>query len=90
MSKIVPLGGFITRLSISGPPMIPETTSLADSFLDELNNACTKKNRDILVDAGLNIIGKRIKKWMLSIIGSGIILRNNEIKDIMKVIVIRK
>ena len=48
MSKIVPLGGFITSLSIFGAPMIPEITSSADSFLNELNNACTKKIKTFL------------------------------------------
>ena len=45
-----------------------------------------KINNDILVDAGLSLLGKKIKKWILSITGSGITLTNNEIKDIMKVI----
>ena len=63
MSKIVPSGGFIPYSFILGPPIIPEIKPLADpkinSFLNELNNACTKKNKDILVDAGLDIIGKK-------------------------------
>ena len=33
-----------------------------------------------------NIIGKSIKKWISSIMGSGITLTNNEMKDIIKVI----
>ena len=43
-------------------------------------------NKDILVDAGLNMIGKKIKKRILSITGSGITLTNNETKDIIKVL----
>ena len=43
-------------------------------------------NKDIFVDAGLNVIGKKIKNGISSITGSGITLTNNEIKDIIKVI----
>ena len=43
-------------------------------------------NKDILVDSGLNIIGKKIKKGISSITRSGITLKNNEIKDIIKII----
>ena len=86
MSKTVQFVRFIL-----GPPILPEITSLADpiinSFVKELKNTDTKKiNKDILVDAGLNIIGKKIKKGISSITGSGITPTNNEIKDIMNVI----
>ena len=43
-------------------------------------------NKDILVDSGLNIIGKKIKKGISSITRSGITLEINEIKDIIKII----
>ena len=43
-------------------------------------------NKDVFVDAGLSLLGKKIKKGISSIKGSGITLTNNEIKDIMKVI----
>ena len=40
----------------------------------------TKKlNKDNLVNAGLNLIGQKIKKRISSITGSGITLKNNEI-----------
>ena len=45
-----------------------------------------KINNDTLVDAGVNLLGKKIKKGISSITGSGISLTNNEIKDIIKVI----
>ena len=66
-------------------------TSLANqitnSFIKELKNAGTKKlNNDILVDAGLDTVGKKIKIGISTITGSAITLTNNEIKDIIKVI----
>ena len=56
-------------------------------YLKELSTMDTKKayknnERNLLVDAGLNMIGKKIKGK----IGPGITLTNNEIKDIMEVI----
>ena len=92
LSKIVQLGGFlIGPPNIFGPPIIPEITSLVNpiinSVVKELKNTGTKKlNKDILVDAGLNIIGKKIKKGISLITGAGITLTNNKIKDIRKVI----
>ena len=73
-SKIVQFGGFLF-----GPPTLPEITSLVNpiinSFVKELKNTGTKKlGKVILVDAGFNIIGKNIKKGILSITGSGITL----------------
>ena len=47
-------------------------------------------NKDILIDTGLSIIGKKIKKVISPITGSGITLTNNEIKDIIRVKVFRK
>ena len=44
-----------------------------------------KLNEDNLVNSGLNIIGKKIRKGISSITFSGITLTNNEKKDIMKV-----
>ena len=41
---------------------------------------------DILVGTGLSLLGKKIKRRILSISGSGITLPNNEINDIIKVI----
>ena len=87
LSKIVQLGGFIPSPSIIFGPPIPEITSLVDpiifSIVKKLKNTGTKKiNKDILVDAELNIIGKKIKKGISSITGSGITLTKNEIKDI--------
>ena len=45
-----------------------------------------KLNKDILVDSGLRLISKIIKKGISWIAGLGISLSNNETKDIMKVI----
>ena len=92
LSKIVQLGGFVFGPDdIFGPPIIPEITSLVNliinSFVKKLKNTGTKNlNKDILPDAGLNIIGKKIKKGISWIIDSGITLTNNKIKDIIKVI----
>ena len=40
----------------------------------------------MLVDAGINIIGKKIKSGISLVTSSGITLINHEIKDIIKVI----
>ena len=85
------MGGFIPGLSIFGTSIVPEITSLADPiinwFVKKLKNACTKKiNKNIIEDAGLNIISKNIKKRIPSITGLGVTLTYNEIKYIMKVI----
>ena len=40
----------------------------------------------MLVDAGINIIGKNIKSGISLVTSSGITLINHEIKDIIKVI----
>ena len=40
----------------------------------------------MLVDAGINIIGKKIKNGISLVKGSGITLTNHEIKDVIKVI----
>ena len=58
-----------------------------NSVAKELKNMDTKKlNKDIFVDEVFNVIGKNIKKGILSISGSGITLTNNEIKDVIKLI----
>ena len=58
--------------------------SLVDSYIKEANNIGFN-NKDVFVDAELSLLGKKIKKRILSITGSGITLTYNEIKDIMKV-----
>ena len=64
-------------------------TSLAYSFGKELKITGTEKlNNDILVDAGINIIGKKIKNGISLVTSSGITLTDHEIKDIIKVITI--
>ena len=45
-----------------------------------------QKINNVFLDAGLNLLGKKIKKVISSIAGSGITLTDNEIKDINKVI----
>ena len=53
----------------------------------ELKNTDTKQiNSNLLVDTGINIIGKKNLKLLLLIKGSGLTLTNNQIKDITKVI----
>ena len=47
-----------------------------------------KLNNDILVDAGINIIGNKIKNGISLVTSSGITLTDHEIKDIIKVITI--
>ena len=55
------------------------------SYSKELNNIDTKKvNKNNYTDAGLNMIVKKIKEK----IGPRITLINNEIKDIMKIILL--
>ena len=56
-----------------------------NSLKKELKDVYFIKNKN-LVDTGLNIIGKKNKKRISSIMGSEITLTNNETKDIMKVI----
>ena len=56
------------------------------SVLKESMNTSAKKLKDKVVDGGLCLLGKKIKKGTWLIKGSGITLRNSEIKDIMKLI----
>ena len=89
LSKILQLGGFLFSSGILNLAMAPikRFFSLENSIAKELKNGGAKKiNSDILVDAGLNLLGSKIKKGISSITGSGITLTNNEIKDIIKVI----
>ena len=86
MSKIVQLAGFIFSphvLNITKAPL-ELTGPIINSF--KKNAGVKKLDQDIFIEAGLNLIGKMIKKGISSITSSGITLTNNEIKDIMKVI----
>ena len=86
MSKIVQSGE-----SIFGPPnefISPDVfdptkglMALVSSIAKESKNMGAKKlNKDIFVDAGLNLISKKIKKRISPITGSGMTLTSNEIK----------
>ena len=56
-------------------------------FGKELMNKGPKEiDSKLFLDAGLNIIGKKINKGISSITASGITLTNNEVKNILKVI----
>ena len=67
--------------------IISSANLIKNSFEKELKNKDPKEtDSKLLVDTGLNIICKKIKKEMLSITDSGITLTNNEIKYIIKVI----
>ena len=77
-------GGFAHFTSNENPfvKVTDGVTSLMDSYVKELARRGFKK--DDVEDAGLNLLGKNIKKGFT--LGSGITLRSNEIKDVMKVI----
>ena len=83
MSKSVQLGE-------PGSPITPikEIIIIVNTIVKkELKSTGTKQlNNDILVDAALNIIGKKIKKRISSMMGLWITLTNNKIKDIIKLI----
>ena len=65
--------------------LIKECFSLANSIEKESNNMDAKKvNNDILVDTGLNVLGKKIEIGNLSITGSEV--THKLIEDIVKVI----
>ena len=86
LSKIVQLGGFVTGMTGIVKPE-NEIFKTANGLLS-LTNSIAKKsasmgNKGTLVNAGLSLLGQKIKKKNY---GSGITLTNNEIKDIMKVI----
>ena len=84
MSKIVQLASILFD-----SPITPtrEIKSLENSFKKELKNTGTEKlDNDILADAGLSIVDKKIKKGISLITGLEIALINNEIEGIVKVI----
>ena len=91
-SKSVQLGRFLFGApNIFDPPLIRNIKSLENpritSFVKEFKDASAKKiNKDTFVNAGLNIISKKTKKGILSFTGSGIIITNSKIKDIIKLI----
>ena len=91
LSNIVQSEGFIF-----GPPnefisldvfdFTKRLMSLVSSIAKESKNLGAKKlNKDTFVDAGLNLIDKKIKKGISSIADSGVTLTNNKMKDIIKV-----
>ena len=91
MSKIVQSGGFladITGITSGLDNIVNFPVEVLESYSKELNNIATKKYKNnknknnLYIDAGLNMIGKKIKEKF----GSGITLTNIEIKNIMKVI----
>ena len=91
-SKSVQLGRFLFGApNIFDPPLIRKIKSLENpritSFVKEFKDTSAKKiNKDTFVNAGLNIISKKTKKGILSFTGSGIIITNSKIKDIIKLI----
>ena len=91
-SKSVQLGRFLFGApNIFDPPLIRNIKSLENpritSFVKEFKDTSAKKiNKDTFVNAGLNIISKKTKKGILSFTGSGIIITNSKIKDIIKLI----
>ena len=92
MSKIVQSEGFIIGLLnefISTDVFDPtkRLMSLVCSVAKESKNMGARKlNKDTFVDAGPNLIGKKVKKEISSITCLGITLTNNEIKDITKLL----
>ena len=91
-SKSVQLARFLFGApNIFDPPLIRNIKSLENpritSFVKEFKDTSAKKiNKDTFVNAGLNIISKKTKKGILSFTGSGIIITNSKIKDIIKLI----
>ena len=83
LSKVVQFGGFILGLPDIFHLPTKGSMSIVNSVANESKKTGGKKlNKDSFVDAGLNIIGKNIKKGILSITDSGI----THIKDIIKVV----
>ena len=81
LPKIVQSGGFVFAppnifdSGISKPFVAPVKgfVSLANSIAKESKDMGAKKiNNDIFVDAGLSLLGKKIKKGISAIMGSGI------------------
>ena len=74
-------GGFICPADYNKFPPFRIINSAANSLEKKLQNRDPEElNSNLLVDAGLNIIGKKIKIGISSITGSGITLTNNEIR----------
>ena len=74
LSKMVQFGRFLL------PDILPFklVNSVTNSFVKESIITCFKKlSNDFVVDAGLNIINKNVKKGISSIKSSGITLANN-------------
>ena len=89
--KVVQSGSSLyDALGITDPFGIVSSLKIrvVDPYKEELKNIDPKElNSDLLVDSGLNIIGKKTKKGFSTITGSGLMLTNNEIKyNIIKVI----
>ena len=84
--KMVQSGGLLMLDFIADLfPPFKIINSVATSYVKELNDTDTKKlNSNVLIHTRLNMIGKKIKKGISSVTGSGITLANNEIKDVMK------
>ena len=92
MSETAQWEGFIFSSSgICNLPMAPvkfnRFFSIANSTAKESKAMAAKEiNNDIILDIGPNFLGKKIEKWISSVMFSGITMTNNKIKDIIKVI----
>ena len=89
LSKMIQSGGFLTDISSVTSTLdniFKFAFKVKNSYSNEISNISHKKfknnDKNLVVDARLNLIGKKMKEKF----SSGIILTNNEIKDIMKVI----
>ena len=61
--------------------------SIANSTAKKSKAMAAKEiNNDIILAIGPNFLGKKIEKWISSVMFSGITMTNNKIKDIIKVI----
>ena len=79
VSTMVQLGGdFSLLISLDLPGMIHLTPKITKYFFSEL------KDSKIVFYAGISFLGKKLRKGFS--LGSGMTLRNNETKDIIKVI----
>ena len=90
MSETAQWEGFIFSSSgICNLPMAPVKGffSIANSTAKKSKAMAAKEiNNDIILDIGPNFLGKKIEKWISSVMFSGITITNNKIKDIIKVI----
>ena len=57
-----------------------------NTIAKESKNIGATKNNDILKNAGLHLLGEKIKKGISSVTSPAITLTNNEIKNIKKII----